>query len=322
MARRNRSIGRKPGDTQSGLWWQAGDMNDMSYIQYYNKLTELSVSMFEWVNLPDSMDARYLELALFYDGHAVVFKDEVMGMLGLRCMMTGTWDVYKVPEQRRAFAANGYTNELNPENSVIVWNNFLRTNSLLDVQLFATRLANIDRTIDVNTRAQKTPVLIQCDESQRLTLRNLYAMYDGNTPFIFGDKSLNRDSMKALRTDAPFLGEDLYQLKTRIWNEAMTYLGISAVNVVKKERLLADEVTRNEGGMIASRYSRLEMRRSACRQINKMFGTDIWCNYRQDFRTAADEPVDDDTLGGTNTSENMGNPSRDAGGAKDGEVHD
>ena len=143
MARRNRSIGRKHGDSQSGLWWQAGDLNDMSYLQYYNKLTELSVSMFEWVNLPDTMDARFLELALFYDGHAVVFKDEVMGMLGLRCMMSGMWDVYKVPESRRAFAANGYTNELNPENSVIVWNNFLRTNSLLDVQLFATRLANI-----------------------------------------------------------------------------------------------------------------------------------------------------------------------------------
>ena len=64
------------------------------------------------------------------------------------------------------------------------------------------------------------------------------------------------------------------------------------------------------------------MRRSACKQINKMFGTDIWCNYRQDFRTAADEPVDDDTLGGVNTSDNIGNPNRDAGGAKDGEVHD
>lgn len=316
MARRNRGTGRKHGDSQSALWWQAGDLNDMSYLQYYNKLTELSVSMFEWVNLPDTMDARFLELALFYDGHAVVFKDEVMGMLGLRCMMSGMWDVYKVPESRRAFAANGYANELSPENSVIVWNNFLRTNSLLDVQLFATRLANIDRTIDVNTMAQKTPVLILCDENQRLTLRNLYSMYDGNVPFIFGDKSLNRDAIKAIRTEAPFLGDDLYQLKTRIWNEAMTYLGISAVNVVKKERLLSDEVTRNEGGMIASRYSRLEMRRQACRQINAMFGTDIWCNYRQDFRTAANEPVDDDTLGGNDTSNNMGRETRDAG-----EVH-
>ena len=95
MARRNRSMGRKHGDSQSGLWWQAGDLNDMSYLQYYNKLTELSVSMFEWVNLPDTMDARFLELALFYDGHAVVFKDEVMGMLGLRCMMTGTWEYWR-----------------------------------------------------------------------------------------------------------------------------------------------------------------------------------------------------------------------------------
>ena len=52
---------------------------------------------------------------------------------------------------------------------------------------------------------------------------------------------------------------------------------------------LIDEVTRMMGGTIASRYSRLEMRRKACDQINKMFGLDIECNFRDDFREADDE---------------------------------
>ena len=74
-------------------------------------------------------------------------------------------------------------------------------------------------------------------------------------------------------------------MKTRIWNEALTYLGISNVNTVKKERLISDEVVRNSGGTIASRYSRLESRRQACEQINKMFGLDIWCDYREDYQS-------------------------------------
>ena len=69
----------------------------------------------------------------------------------------------------------------------------------------------------------------------------------------------------------------------------MTYLGISNINITKKERLITDEVTRNQGGTIASRYSRLEARRDACKQINKMFGLDIWCDYREDYQALTEE---------------------------------
>ena len=92
-----------------------------------------------------------------------------------------------------------------------------------------------------------------------------------------------------MRTDAPFVADRLYTLKTQLWNEALTYLGISNLNVQKKERLISDEVMRNQGGTIASRYSRLEARRQACNEINKMFGLDIWCDFRDDFREADDE---------------------------------
>ena len=81
-----------------------------------------------------------------------------------------------------------------------------------------------------------------------------------------------------------YVADKLYQLKTQIWNEALTYLGISNINITKKERLITDEVTRNQGGTIASRYSRLQSRREACKKINGMFGLDIWCDYREDFQ--------------------------------------
>lgn len=269
-------------------FWESAKLNNYSFKQYYNRLTELSVSMFEWKNVPDTIDIRFLELALFGDGLAVFFYDDVLGYLALRCAIGGQMNVYRIPTKRRAYAANGYNKNLDESNSVIIFNNYLHTNSMLDVELFARRLYNLDRAIDVNANAQKTPILVQCDENQRLTLKNVYMKYDGNEPVIFGDKNLNPNSIKVLQTGAPYVADKLYQLKTQIWNEALTYLGISNINVTKKERLITDEVTRNQGGTLASRYSRLQARRQACDEINRKFGLNISCDYREDTRLADD----------------------------------
>lgn len=278
-------MGRKK-DSQ---FWESTYMNNRTYLQYYNRLTELAISMFEWQNLPKTVDQRFLEMCLFGDGMCVFFQDEVLGYLSLQCMIGGKLNVYRIPMERKAYATNGYQRNLDETNSVIIFNNYLHTNSLLDVEIFSKRLYNLDRAIDVNANAQKTPVLIQCDESQRLTMKNLYKQYEGNEPFIFGSKGLDASGLKVLQTGAPYVADKLYELKTQIWNEALTYLGISNINVVKKERMITDEVTRNQGGTIASRYSRLESRRQACKQINEMFNLNIWVDYREDFQDIEEE---------------------------------
>ena len=275
--------------TKDTLFCESAYMNNRTYLHYYNSLTELSLSMFEWKNLPATIDQRFLEMCLFSDGMCVFFEDEVLGYLCLQCMIGGKLNVYRIPMQRRAYATNGYNKELDGTNSVIIFNNYLHTNSMLDVEMYSKRLYDLDRAIDVNAKAQKTPVLIQCDESQRLTMKNLYKQYEGNEPFIFGSKGLDANGLKVLQTAAPYVADKLYELKSQIWNEALTYLGISNTNVTKKERMISDEVIRNMGGTIASRYSRLESRRQAVEQINKMFGLDIEVNYRADYREADDE---------------------------------
>lgn len=275
--------------TKDTLFCESAYMNNRTYLHYYNSLTELSLSMIEWKNLPATIDQRFLEMCLFSDGMCVFFEDEVLGYLCLQCMIGEKLNVYRIPMQRRAYATNGYNKELDDTNSVIIFNNYLHTNSMLDVEMYSKRLYDLDRAIDVNAKAQKTPVLIQCDESQRLTMKNLYKQYEGNEPFIFGSKGLDANGLKVLQTGAPYVADKLYELKSQIWNEALTYLGISNTNVTKKERMISDEVIRNMGGTIASRYSRLESRRQAVEQINKMFGLDIEVNYRADYREADDE---------------------------------
>lgn len=277
MARRNKDF------------WESARGNNTNYIKYYNRLTELAISMFEWKNLPETVDERFLELVLFSDGMCVFFKDETLGYLALRTMIGGHLSVYQIPTIRTAYASNGYNLQLDANDSVIIFNNRLHTNSILDIEAYAKKLYLLDRVMDININAQKTPILINCDETQRLTLTNLYMQYDGNVPVIYGDKNLNPNSLKVLTTEAPYLADKLMELKTQLWNEALTYLGISNVSYQKKERMVSDEVIRNQGGTIASRYSRLKARRQAADEINKMFGLNIEVDFSQDYREADDE---------------------------------
>ena len=269
--------------------WESALLNNRTYLQYYNRLLELAINMYEWKNLPKTVDERFLELTLFSDGMAVFFRDDILGDLCLQCMIGGNLDVFRIPIERTAYATNGYQMRLNNTNSVIIFNNYTHTNSMLDIEMFARRLYEIDRTIDVNVKAQKTPVLIRATENQRLTLKNLYMQYDGNEPFIFGDKNLDMDGIKALKTDAPYVADKLNILKRQIWNEALTYLGIENSNTEKKERLVSDEVTTNLGGVEAQRFCRLNARRQAAKQINKMFGLNIQVDFRQDKQTTDNE---------------------------------
>lgn len=298
-------MARKPHD---GDFITSVLMNNRTYQQYYNRLTELALSMFEWKNLPDTVDPRFLEMCLFGKGMAVFFKDEVIGYLGLTCTIGGQLDVYRIPIKRRAYATNGYQKELDQTNSVIIFNNYLHTNSMLDVEMFAKRLYNLDRIIDVNVNAVKTPVLISCEEKQRLTMKNIYMKYEGNEPFIFGNNGLDPNALKVFKTDAPYLADRLYELKTQYWNEALTYLGISNINTQKKERMITDEVTRNQGGTVASRYSRLEMRKLACKQINDMFGLSIDVEYREDFQQVVErETSEEESTEGGEDNESIHN---------------
>lgn len=270
--------------------------NSANYNMYLDRLRELSLAMFEYKRLPETINERYIELSLFSSGRAVYFhdpdiikwknKDMPDGVdLCLNCTTQGMFDVYGDPIKRRAYSRyNHYSRNLDETDSVVIWNNYLHTNSERDIKIYALRLWNLDRIVDVNANAQKTPVLIKCTEQQRLTLLNLYEQYDGNEPVIFGDKNIDLQGFGVLKTDAPFVADKIYQLKTEIWNEALTYLGISNINIQKKERLITDEVTRNQGGVIASRYSRLETRRQCFDQVNEMFGTNIEVNYREDFQ--------------------------------------
>ena len=257
----------------------------LSYQGFYrDRLTDIALSCVKWKNLPEEIDPRFLEWCLFYDGMAIFFKDDITEkFVCIQVMPSGQFNMYRIPKERTAYAVNGYQNsDLNEHNSVIIYNNLLRKPSVQDIEIYAKKLTNIDLTLNVNVNAQKTPIAIICDETQRLTFQQLYQNYAGNMPFIFGDKGLNLDNVKSINTQADYRGEELNKLKTDIWNEALTYLGVSNVQYQKKERINTEEINRSMGGAFASRRSRIKARQNAVEEINKMFRLSIEVDFEDE----------------------------------------
>ena len=157
-------------------FWESALFNTSEFNIYLKRLSEMAISMFEWVNLPDTVDERFLELTLFGEGKIVFFDDEDIGYLALQMADDGQLDVYRIPTRRRAISCTNYTKQLDNTDSVIIYNNVMHTASYFEMLPYARRLTELDRIIDVNVKAQKTPVTILANEKQRLAMLNLFSV--------------------------------------------------------------------------------------------------------------------------------------------------
>ena len=266
-------------------------MNTRTFLYYFKKIKQIAISSFKWDGLPEFMNERFMETTLFNKAAVAVFEDEDISQepVALPLIAGAGIDLIGDPKYWTGESLNGYiSRRLNKDNSVPIWNNMLRQSELNTANIFAKKLYLIDRVIDINVNAQKTPVLITSTETQRLTMKNLYMQYDGNYPFIFGDKNLDFDQIKALKTDAPYIADRLFELKTKVWNEVMSVYGVTSTTIQKKERMIKDEVAQANAGSISNRFSRLQTRKEASEKINAMFGTNITVEYRLDTVPEAD----------------------------------
>ena len=255
-------------------------MNSRTYFDYVERLKKICLSMFEWVNLPESMNARYLEECLYYKGQAALLKDETYGFINTQAASGGYLNIYGLPTSLNCYSyqynsiRNLYTGLDGKEDKdcVLVMNNWQRVPTAATIELFCQRLAEAEMTASVNIKAQKTPVLIVVDENQRLMMENLYSQYDGNRPFIFGDKNQVGDGVvKSISTGAEFIADKIMDYKKEIWNEALTFLGVNNLSNEKKERMITNEASANNELINLNLQSMLIPRQEAANLFNKLF---------------------------------------------------
>ncbi len=261
----------------------AKTLNDHTFTDYYYRLMLLARSVFKWENLPDTINEKWIEKFLFHHGKCVVYEDSKLGLMVAECNDNGAVNNYGEPVKVSPFGVGIAHRTLTPgKDCVVIRNNDEMLPTAYTLRLFAYRLAEISRTIDVNIKAQKTPVLVTGSDKQMKSLTTIYNQYDGNKPVIFGDKSMEGLEMfKVLITAAPVVFPELQVQKATIWDECLTFLGINNANTEKRERLITDEVSANNVHIDLSAECFLKARQRAADEMNKLFGTSCKVDRRE-----------------------------------------
>ena len=269
-------------------------VNGETYNDYIYRMKKIILSMFEWEGLPDTMNARYLEMCLYYKGQAALLYDENYGFINTQAVDSGYINIYGLPtlincfsysynSMRNLYVAGSDENPEKDKECILVMNTFERVPTCSTIQLFAMRLAEAQRSADVNIKAQRTPVLIYGTKEQEFTLRNLYAQYDGNTPVIYGNKdNLATSAIQSIKTEAPYIADKMIEYKKEIWNEFLTYIGVSNLDE-KKERLISTEANSNNEVINLNLESFLAPRKQACKEFKEKYGLDIDVKVRSDI---------------------------------------
>lgn len=265
-------------------------LNDLTFTDYFERLMMIARSVFQWENLPNGINEKWIEKFLFFNGSCVFFNDATRGFMVANCTHSGKINSYDEPTKITPTGIDYIGRELqNGSECVLIDNNDLRTPTFHTLELYAYRLAELTRTIDTNVNLQKIPFLILCNDKQKLTMKSILDKRNENEIVIFGDKTLDIDGIKVLKTDAPKVFPELQIQKHAIWNEAMTFLGVNNANQDKRERLVADEVSANDEQIEASAEIFLKSREEACNRINELFKLNIKVHRRSDVKTALEE---------------------------------
>lgn len=273
--------------------------NQNTLFDYMMRMQKIATSMFEWQNLPTTMDERWLERSLFLYGTAAMFwSDKYSAYINTECTAAGNPNIYGVPtqinchsfdfdEMREVYNSPGAPGRTKGEEAILVLNTRDREPTVGNIMLFAERLADAQRTADINMNAQRTPVIILTDEDHRYSMINAYKQYKGNIPVIVADKnSFDFENFKVEKTEAPFVADKVMDYKQRIWNEFLDFLGVNNTERYKKERMVASENEQNNEEVNYNLQSFLLPRQKAAAEFNEKFG--LWGDKALKVRVRSD----------------------------------
>lgn len=263
---------------------------------YRRQLMGKCISRFTWEGLPNGIDPRFIETTIFNNGYSVFYYDSFFEMfMAMPATISGPLDIQDNPTGYRVTRNGVYSRDVAASESVCIWGNQIRVPEIDVVLSYAARLAQIDRTIEIDLLNERNPMIVACSQDQRLTVQNLISkIYDGE-PVVWGTENLAVDNLANMIGVFP-LNQNAgagavssikhMESKAKIWGEALTMLGIMNVNSEKRERMVVEEAAANSGQVLASRESFMKPRQLACEQINEKFGLQISCEWAVDDNAA------------------------------------
>lgn len=270
-------------------------LNNLTARTIYDKFKLIAMNEWVWEGLPEGIEPRHLEKYLFDKGMACFFKKPGGSFMCLQCDPGGDVNVYGDPLWYRAIGI-GYQHKVSADKCVIIRNNLLALPTHDFLVHYVNKLTEAERTMDVNMKACKTPVIFACDDKDVLSFKQIFRQVDGNVPAIFADRALNLDAITAFQTGVKFLGNEIMDYKRSVESDLLTFLGQDNTPVDKKERLITDEAESNNQLIASFADLQLEARQKACEEINALFGLNITVGRRVPVETAG-ETVDNQEEG-------------------------
>lgn len=285
----------------------AKDRKMLMELMYERVFTEIAMARFKWKGLPESINVRFLEHTLFYRALSVFYFDKDYDKhFALKGAASGPVNMYDEPTAFRVFGNSLINKELramttqdkdgggrkNPQ-CVPIWANRLRMPDHDIALIYATKMAEIERTIEINVMAMRHPFIVAVDDTDKLTLQNALRQVVEGQPVIFGTQAMadsldNKARLLDMKIDKD-LAPNLQLVKAKQWNDCMTFLGINNANQDKRERLVTSEVSANNSQVLMARNSALDARRFACEQINSLYDLNVSVDWNVDVELIAQE---------------------------------
>ena len=292
----------------------SSDATMRCYSDYLNRMTDLYLNLYKFDHIPKSIDKRYLVKLKMMQAGCAFFQDELLGVLALPFNVIGRPDVNENPTEIEVYAVNGYHRHLNSGEFAIMWSNYRRYVPYTTITLFAERMVQAQRTIDVNLHNQKTPRVVKVSDNSRISFVNLLKEVDGYVPGIEVNESLNTDNLSVLDLTAPYVTDKMDVHKNVVWNEFLTWCGVENSNMDKKERLVANEVMGNYGNVEMGRNTGLDAAREGLEWANELFGLNMTVEFNSRIPTMLNAPQYLDLSGGMPNGQIYNNPAGTGGG--------
>lgn len=278
-------------------YWQTSDYNSALFMMYRQQIIKLAMNRFKWVNLPPTCNERYLEMTLLFQGIATIaFPSRQRGTFySTQVAQMSPLNVYDNPTKWLSVGNNGWRFKCSNRNGVIVWDNRARYPLMQMVDMWARELVDVRRTKQLNRMHVKTPYLIKCSPEQEQQAENIYKQMAGGEPAIITTTGIENIDIDVIKTDVPYLGEELTAEEINTWQQIYQMLGIENLTF-KAERMVQDEVNKRDEPSDLMALDGLNCRREACEQLNARFGdyleapiTCVWAkdNISQNFNFMA-----------------------------------
>ena len=246
--------------------------NNTTFLKYYNQFMLLALNMFQWENLPEGIETRHIEKPLIELGYSFFYNDPDYGYVCLPCTIVG-FNIYNEPT-RVQINNQIIHRSMDIDKGVLILNNDLRTGLYQIIVNYASRLTEIETSINTNIYQQKYPFIVECSKDNEMSVRQMLKNIHENEPYILVKKKLDLMDIKIDGLSVPYVADKLLEDRKKIENELLTLFGLNNV-IDKKERLIVDEANANNDYINRNVDLLYKNRKQACDEINKKFGLNI-----------------------------------------------